>query len=146
MFSGSHVTTEHGSAAPLASAKLRGLEAKRRIIEQLGGMLTVKEVADLLGITPQAVGKRRSLKRLIGVAQGRRSYAYPALQFERREILTGLKEVLEVLSSHDPWMQLIFFANPNDRLNGRTPLEALRMGQLDAVLRAAGMYCEQGAA
>jgi hypothetical protein len=138
--------TELGSAAPLASAKLRGLEAKRHLIEQLGCTLTAKEVADLLGIKRQAVGKRRRLNRLMGLPQERRSYAYPAFQFERGETLTGLKEVLEALGAHDLWTQLLFFANANDRLNARTPLEALRAGQLDAVVRVASVYGEQGAA
>ena len=146
MLSGSLANTELGSADPLARAKLRGIEAKRRLIELLGGTLTVKEVADLLGTTRQVVGKRRSLNRLIGLPQARRGYAYPEFQFERGETLTGLTEVLEALSSHDPWTQLIFFAGANDRLDGQTPLEALRMGQLDAVVRAANVYGEQGAA
>jgi hypothetical protein len=146
MLPGYPVMTDLGSADLLASAKLRGLETKRRVIEQLGGTLTVREVADLLGITRQAVGKRRSLNQLIGLLQGSRSYAYPAFQFERGETLTGLKEISEALSSHDPWAQLLFFAGANDRLNGRTPLEALRTGQLDAVVRVASIYGEQGAA
>jgi hypothetical protein len=42
------VMTDLGSADLLASAKLRGLETKRRVIEQLGGTLTVREVAEAL--------------------------------------------------------------------------------------------------
>jgi hypothetical protein len=43
-------------------------------------------------------------------------------------------------------MQSIFFANGNDRLNNRTPLDALRQGETEAVVRAAEAYGEQGAA
>jgi hypothetical protein len=146
MLSGSPVTTELESVDPLARAKLEGIEAKRCVIELGGGTLTVKEVADLLGITRQAVGKRRSLNRLIGLPQGGRGYAYPAFQFERGETLTGLKEVLEALSEHDPFTQLIFFVDRHDRLNSRTPVEAMRAGQLDAVVRVASIYGEQGCA
>ena len=146
MLSGSPVTTELESADPLARAKLRGVAAKRRLIELGGGTLTIKEVADLLGITRQAVGTRRSRNRLIGLPQGRRGYVYPAFQFERGETLTGLKEVLEALSEHDPLTQLIFFVDRHDRLNSRTPVEAMRAGQLDAVVRVASFYHEQGCA
>jgi hypothetical protein len=83
---------------------------------------------------------------VIGLTQGKRGYAYPAFQFEDGKTLDGLKEVLDALSGHDPWMQSIFFANGNDRLNHRTPLDALRQGETEAVVRAAEAYGEQGAA
>jgi hypothetical protein len=146
MLSGSPVTTELESADPLAKAKLRGVEAKKLIIELGGGTLTIKEVADLLGITRQAVGKLRSRNRLIGLPQARRGYDYQPFQFERGETLTGLKEILEALREHDPWTQLIFFVERHDRLNSRTPVEAMRAGQLDAVVRVASFYHEQGCA
>ena len=75
-----------------------------------------------------------------------RGYAYPAFQFEEGKTLAGLKEVLDALRDHDPWMQSIFFANSNDRLSGKTPLEALRQGDRESVIRAAESYGEQGAA
>jgi hypothetical protein len=74
------------------------------------------------------------------------AYTYPAFQFEDGKTLNALKEILKALKSHDPWMQSIFFVNENDRLEGRTPLEVLRQGELDAVIRAAEVYGEQGAA
>ncbi len=131
---------------PLMRAKLRGIEHRKRIIEKLGGTLSVEQVSELIGISRQAVDKRRSQNQLIGLIQGKRGYAYPAFQFEDGKALDGLKEVLDALSGHDPWMQSIFFANGNDRLNGRTPLDALRQGKTEAVVRAAEAYGEQGAA
>jgi hypothetical protein len=67
-------------------------------------------------------------------------------QFEGGRTLAHLEKVLDALRSHDPWMQLIFFINGNDRLNGRSPLQLLRAGELEPVLRAAESYGEQGAA
>ena len=131
---------------PLMRAKLRGIEHRKRIIEKLGGTLSVEQVSELIGISRQAVDQRRSQNQLIGLTQGKRGYAYPAFQFEDGKALDGLKEVLAALSGHDPWMQSIFFANGNDRLNGRTPLDALRQGKTEAVVRAAEAYGEQGAA
>jgi hypothetical protein len=142
----SQVATDPGDADPLIKAKLRGLEHRKRLLEQLGGTLSVEEVADLIGISRQAVDKRRSQNHLIGLTQGRRGYAYPSFQFEDGQTLTGLKEVLDALSGHDPWMQSIFFANGNDRLDGKTPLESLRQGKLESVILAARVYGEQGAA
>lgn len=130
---------------PLAQARLRGLQSKLRLLETEGGVISAVEVASLLGITRQAVDKRRRAGRLIGLTLGRRGYAYPAWQFTERGTLPGLERVLEALRGHDPWMQAAFMVNPNTRLDGETPLSALRRGQTDAVIRAAAAYGEQGA-
>jgi len=133
-------------ADPLIRAKLRGIEHRKRILEKLGGTLSAEQVSELIGISRQAVDRRRSQNQLIGLTQGKRGYAYPAFQFEVGKTLDGLKEVLNALSGHDPWMQSIFFANGNDRLTGKTPLDALRQGKTEAVVRAAEAYGEQGVA
>jgi hypothetical protein len=133
-------------ADPLIRAKLRGIEHRKRILEKLGGTLSAEQVSELIGISRQAVDRRRSQNQLIGLTQGKRGYAYPAFQFEDGKTLDGLKEVLNALSGHDPWMQSIFFANGNDRLTGKTPLDALRQGKTEAVVRAAEAYGEQGVA
>jgi hypothetical protein len=144
--SAASISAESSDGDPLIRAKLRGIEHRKRIIEKLGGSLSVEQVSELIGISRQAVDKRRSQNQLIGLTQGKRGYAYPAFQFEDGKTLDGLKVVLDALSAHDPWMQSIFFANGNDRLNGRTPLDALRQGKTEAVVRAAEAYGEQGAA
>jgi hypothetical protein len=144
--SAASIAAESSDGDPLIRAKLRGIEHRKRIIEKLGGSLSVEQVSKLIGISRQAVDKRRSQNQLIGLTQGKRGYAYPAFQFEDGKTLDGLKEVLNALSGHDPWMQSIFFANGNDRLNHRTPLDALRLGETEAVVRAAEAYGEQGAA
>ncbi len=142
----SPVSRKPEDSDPLMRAKLRGIEHRKRILEKLGGTVSVEQVTDLIGISRQAIDRRRSQNQLIGLTQGRRGYAYPAFQFENGKTLDGLKEVLDALQGHDPWMQSIFFANGNDRLDGRTPLEALRQGEIEAVVRAAEAYGEQGAA
>jgi hypothetical protein len=144
--SAASIAAESSDGDPLIRAKLRGIEHRKRIIEKLGGSLSVEQVSKLIGISRQAVDKRRSQNQVIGLTQGKRGYAYPAFQFEDGKTLDGLKEVLNALSGHDPWMQSIFFANGNDRLNHRTPLDALRQGETEAVVRAAEAYGEQGAA
>jgi hypothetical protein len=41
-------------------------------------------------------------------------------------------------------MQMVFFTSPNERLNGRTPIEALQKGFAKEVRDAAVGYGEQG--
>jgi len=130
---------------PLAAAKLRGVEQMKQLIEAGGGVLRSGEVADLLGLTRQAVDKRRAQNKLIGLTQEKRGYAYPRFQFVKRGTLNGLENVMNILGS-DPWTHLIFFVNPNDRLDGNTPVEELLRGNLEDVSRAARTYGEQGAA
>ncbi len=137
---------ESVSEDPFVAAKLKGLKRKQEMLEKAGGTFTSEEVAKTVGISRQAVDKRRSSNQLLALTQGRRGYGYPQFQFEEGNTLKGLEEVLRQLKTLDPWMQLVFFTTPNDRLKGKTPIEALRRGDSEIVIEAARGYGEQGAA
>jgi hypothetical protein len=130
---------------PLAMARLRGIEAKRRILADDGGMLSAGRVGEILTMSRQAVEKRRKAGRLIGVSLGRRGYGYPAWQFSERGTLPGLEAVLDSLKSHDVWTKLVFFTTENAATGGSKPLDILRSGDVEKVLVAARRYGEQGA-
>lgn len=134
-----------GRDDPLAAARLRGVEARNAILAGEGGTLPVAAVAEHLGITRQAVDKRRRAGRLIGLDIGRRGYAYPAWQFATRGLLPGLDDALAVLPVREPWMRAAFFLGSNSALDGEAPLAVLRRGDTAAVQRAAATYGEQGA-
>jgi biotin operon repressor len=131
---------------PLVAARLRGVKRQQSLVEESGRVLRAQQVAEILGISRQAVDKRRRQSQLIGLTQGRRGYAYPAWQFENGRTIADLELVLARLRDHDPWMKLTFFINPNDRLNGASPLQTLRSGKTESVLQAAESYGVQGAA
>ena len=111
-----------------------------------GGTLSADEVANHLNITRQAVNKRRKQGALVGLDAGRHGYLYPAWQFVREGTIADVEAVLDALTKHDPWMQHIFMISRNTRLNDHTPLEGLRQGRLDDVLKAARAFGEHGAA
>jgi hypothetical protein len=134
------------AAEPLAPAFIRGIEAKRQLIEENGGTLNAEHVAQHLGITRQAVEKRRRAGKLIALTMGRHGYRYPVWQLTKSGVLPGFDTVLAVLASHDEWMQTAFFVSANPRLGGRTPIETLKAGELESVLDAAEAYVEHGAA
>jgi hypothetical protein len=134
-----------GATDPLAGPCAQGLGTKERLLRAEGGTVSASEAARLLGISRQAVDKRRRAGRLIGLPLGRRGYAYPCWQFRDGRTLPGLEAVLSDLSDYDPWMQAIFMLGGNDRLDGDTPLARLRHGEAEAVGRAARAYGEQGA-
>lgn len=134
------------SVEPLAPAFIRGIEAKRRLVEGYGGALSAEEVAGILGVTRQAVDKRRRAGKLLGLTTGRYGYRYPAWQFTNSGVVPGLQEVLAVLAPHDEWMQAAFLVGENPRLDGRKPIDLLNAGKSEAVLNAAEAYGEHGAA
>jgi hypothetical protein len=131
---------------PLLAAKLRGLYRRQEVVRAAGGALTSEQVAEILGLSRQAVDKRRSSNQLLAFTQGRRGYSYPGFQFDEGKTLSGLENVLEALRPLDPWMQLNFFTSPIERLGGKTPIELLRDGKVNDVISAASTYGEQGAA
>jgi len=129
---------------PLAEARLHGLTARQQLLAAEGGALSGDEAAQLLGISRQAVDKRRRTGRLLGLPVGSHRMAYPAWQFATEGILLGWEDVLGDLRHHDPWMQLAFMLSGNSGLDGTMPLVALRRGQVAAVRRAARLYGEHG--
>jgi hypothetical protein len=133
-------------AEPLAPAFIRGIEAKRRLIEEHGGTLAAEQVGQIIGISRQAVEKRRQAGKLIALAMGRHGYRYPVWQFHESGTLPGLEEVLAVLAPHDEWMKTIFFIGENLRLADGAPVEMLKAGKVKQVLDAAQTYGEHGSA
>ena len=131
---------------PLARAFLNGLDAKRRLIEQNGGVFKTEQVGAYLGISPQAVNKRRASCQLLGLTFRKRGHVFPAWQFTERGTMPGLEDVLLALAEHDEWMQNVFFISPNTWLGDRRPLDLLREGQIREVIDAAKEFGQHGAA
>lgn len=127
---------------PLASARLRGMKVKQELLYSDGQPLRSEEVAQLLGISRQAVDKRRSKGKILAVSLGKRGYFYPLWQFRAGEVLAGFDRVLAALSKFDGWTQLMFMKTGDLRLEDRTPLEVLMAGDIDAVVNAAACYGE----
>jgi hypothetical protein len=137
--------SELAAQDPIVASKLRGFELRQDMLKKAEGVLSSGKVAELLELSRQAVDKRRAANQLIALTQGRRGYSYPSFQFEDGKTLDGLEEVLRNLSALDPWMQLRFFTSSHERLGNKTPIEALRSGRANDVVRAASAYGEQGA-
>jgi hypothetical protein len=80
-------------------------------------------VADLLGISRQAVDLRRASGKLLAIDLGLRKNLYPRWQFTEEGILAGLEETLAVLreGATTPWSCLRFFLSGNLRLGWRAP-------------------------
>lgn len=130
---------------PLAEAKLVGQVRRKELLEAEGGVIGPEQVGNLLGIQRQSVDKRRKTGTLLAVELGNR-FVYPVWQIEKNKTLDHLEQVLAALKGHDAWRKLAFFVNGNVRLDGKSPLQILRSGEFEPVLKAARTLGEHGAA
>jgi hypothetical protein len=128
-----------------AQAYLRGAQQRDRILGR-ADMLGVEQVAQILGLTRQAVDLRRRKGRLVGLQRERRGYLYPAWQFLDGGLVPGLEDVLAALDGPGPWTAYRFFTARDPRLRERCPIDVLRAGHIEAVKDAALAFGEQGAA
>lgn len=107
-----------------------------------GGVLSPADTAKLLGITPDAVRKRKIARKLIGLKLGKAT-VYPAFQFQDGQVVPHLGQVLQALPPESPVAQIRFLLTWDDDLQ-MTPLDALRQGSaLELVLRKARQEGEQ---
>lgn len=122
--------------AQAAALELRaGQEAFARRRQLLTSALTAPEAARLLGTTRQTPHDRANRGALLAVMdQGR--LLFPAWQFDPdgpNGVLAGLPEVLRALDV-SPLGKASWLTRVSPFLEGRTPLEALRGGDLERVL------------
>ncbi len=130
---------------PLASPYLHGLKAQQEMIQHAGGLMTSDQASRFLGVTRQAVDKRRQSGKLIAIPLGKRGFGYPACQFDSKGAIRGLDEVLAALNAADGWMQLVFLLSANTDLDDASPLDLLRGNRCSPVVEAARRFGVHGA-
>lgn len=112
---------------PLAPLIARNAEHRLELLDRCGATLTAEQAGQLIGITRQAIDKRRRSGTLIALRQAG-SWHYPRCQFNeaRHEVVAGLPKLLESMAMSNPWVVLDFLLAPDETLDGRTPLDVLR--------------------
>jgi hypothetical protein len=126
-------------------AMARGAAIKRELLTSGGGGLTSSQVASALGITRQAVDKRRGRRALLAVPNGSGEYLYPACQFTSDGVIAGLEEVLRAFRIQSPWTHLSVLLAPAPALGGKTILDALKSGAVETPVAVARSFGEQAA-
>jgi len=135
---GSQVTVAPAQRAP-RSADPKDVCAAAGFLHLLGregGVVTAREAAILFGgpgkCSEDAVGEAASNGQIIAVRDASNVLHYPVWQFAAQGgTLPGLKETLAILAERpnfDGLAAMTFFLNPSARLDGRSPLGALREG------------------
>lgn len=133
------------SIDPLAKAIARGAAAKETLLADAGGVFGVGQVAKLLGITRQAVEKRRRSNNLLAVPSGTGDHLYPTIQFTTDGVVPGLRKVLRAFPGEvGTWTRLDVLLGQPDQLNRRL-IDAVREGKIDDAVRVATSYGEHGA-
>jgi hypothetical protein len=130
---------------PFVEAMARGAAIKQELLTTAGGGLTSSQVARALGITRQAVDKRRVRHGLLAVPSGSGEYVYPACQFSPDGLIPGIEEVLRAFQVRSPWTQLSVLLAPAPSLSGKTIIEALKSGAIEKAVSVAASFGEQAA-
>jgi len=129
---------------PFAEAIARSVEAKQELLHEAGGGWSSTRVATHLGMTRQAVDKRRKAGKLLALQSGRGDYLYPVCQFTGHGVLPGIERFLAACPPSGGWTRLDLLLTPAEEIGDRAPLQALRDGDVAAAVHAAEMFGEQG--
>jgi hypothetical protein len=122
----------------------RGVLLRKEMEEAEGGSRSSEQIAELLGITRQAVDQRRKARRLIAWQDAAGHWRFPLWQFnEAGRPFADLEAILAELPG-DPWSYMIFFLSESEMLRGR-PLDLLRRDKAKQVRLAAMRFGRQGA-
>ncbi|WP_395378178.1 hypothetical protein [Marinicella sp. W31] len=134
-----------------AKSKILGSIAKKQMIESRGGTYSTEEVMEYLTITKNTVKDKRTRLEILGIKVNK-GFKYPAWQFESDTVISGLKDVLVVLTDqkHSDWSKIRFFSSDNRYLEVNLPeypcpIDALKAGKLEEVISAANVYMKPGA-
>jgi hypothetical protein len=120
---GSAVAELDPAGVDLAAEIAHREELERRA----GGNLSADAVGRVLGISRQAVDKRRRAKALLATRQGG-NWAYPRAQFHEKETIPCLADVIGGLEESGSWVTLEFLVTGDDTLDGLAPRDALLKG------------------
>lgn len=127
---GREYSRQERSALEMA-ALARSFRRRRELLE---GALTTSQVANLLGTTRQTPHDRVKGGTLLAVLD-RGVWRFPTWQFDPEGpdgVIEGLPEVLQALRV-SPLAKASWLSRPNQYLEGRTPLEMLKEGQIKVV-------------
>jgi hypothetical protein len=92
-------------------------------------------LVERLSIARGTLDNWRKAGKVLALRKGLRNFAYPLRQFDRRRPVDGLDQVAEHFASpEETWEWLVA---PNRMTDGKAPIDALRAGNVQDVVRAA---------
>ncbi|GKW33466.1 hypothetical protein PEC730217_22460 [Pectobacterium carotovorum subsp. carotovorum] len=120
------------------------LERFYRELQELGGTLKVNNVADILGITRQAINIRVKKNKLLAFKQNG-DFIFPKFQFTDDGLIPGFEEVMAAFEEDiHPMLRLVVLKSPieiNNRGLQKTPIQIMKDGakksELSLAIRSA---------
>lgn len=113
-------------------------ERRRRVIEAQE-VVPSGRLIQALGITRQALSKAVLARRLFSVEFEGENY-YPAFFADPTLERRSLERANKVLGPLNGWEKYIFYMTPKHSLQRLTPIQALRRGNVEAVVHAAHIF------
>jgi hypothetical protein len=104
-------------------------------------VLPSAEMTARLGITRQALSQAVGTRRLFALEFRGNDY-YPAFFADPEQDRRQLEEVAKALGDLPGWSKWQFFTTPKLPLHGKTPVQALKEGKLQVVLKLAQGFAE----
>lgn len=104
-------------------------------------VLPSPEMTERLGVTRQSLSQAVAARRLFTLEFRGNDY-YPAFFAEPQQDKRQLEEVAKALGDLPGWSKWQFFTTPKLPLHGKTPLQALKEGKLQGVLKLAQGFAE----
>lgn len=124
-------------------ARARGDALRTRLLAELS-WVDLAAAADMLDCTTAHVEQYLESGDLIGIQSEGRTLI-PTLLMPDRRIIPRLGAVVQAMELESPWLRLMWLITPNDRLRGRSPLEALESDPDEVVWAARGVGVQGGA-
>jgi hypothetical protein len=105
--------------------------------DEVGPFLDTSGVRARLHVSRQRVHALAKQGGLLKATTSDGVSVYPAYQFDGDRIVHGLRDVLAPFSDADAWMVVTWFPTPDPELGDRSPIEALRDGDVSEAARVA---------
>ena len=122
------------SLEEIEGALLAAGEADQREILAREDMLTIEQVSELLRLPIESIHWLRDHGGVLALEL--EEIRYPAFQFEPG-VREAIPAILKAFGSGRAWQAYDFCNRPEPMLSGKTPLDCLRGGSAEKVLRAA---------
>ena len=124
----------HESLEEIEGALLAAGEAGQRAILAQDDMMTIEQVSELLRLPIESIHWLRDHGGVLALEL--EEIRYPAFQFEPG-VREAIPAILEAFGPGRTWQAYDFCDRPEPMLSGRTPLDCIRDGNFESVLKAA---------
>jgi hypothetical protein len=132
------------AALGVLSPQAKGARMVAEMQNAEGGAWSGSELAQHFKLSAAVLHRRRREYRIIYWRDAQHDYFYPKWQFnEAGALLPGIQDVLQLFQSQDEWRVMRYFLGSRKQLGDRRPLDLLRAGEVEAVIKHANDHAAE---